>query len=750
MKKIIWLFGENESKTMNNNSYYFFSLVSNNNDEISKYFILKKTIKNIILKRKIQKNIKKKIIWKNSFKHWYLFLKSNLLLVTLSYKDVTPNKLLFKNIKIRPRTQVVYLQHGTLAIKKIGYHGKSYNNKMFRFFVYNEEMMDVLVKENKFKPYQLYYAKYHPRYMELIKQEEKLIKNQILYFLTWREYLGNNKETEKLKLSLKDIVTNKLLIKYLKENKLTFKICLHQFFSKNILKEINSIIDNSIFKITSNIDVLPEIARSKLLITDYSSLGFDFTFLKKPVILYAIDNDIYFKYRDTYCSKEEFNEYLIQDKDKLINIIINEEYKINDFFRKRLPKKIDYDYIKNGKHIKNMYNYLKEKSLNKITFIGYKFGGCGGTVSATKSLANKLLERGYLVELISLSGTLKNRSSFPEGLNEISLMRKNKRIYARVYEKILQILSKDNIIFGPIKYDSCHQKLVSTISYRINKYLKNTTAKTIVSTRESIHPYLSKINNKNIKNKIFFFHTDADSFNLVFSKLDTILEKCYLDKCVFVSKNNLIKYQNKFKLNIGNYKVIGNTIESDKIISKEKITIPKKKDKYLGICLTRLSEDRKKDLDNIIEFAIFLKQQSIKNILINIYGKGTLKKYLENEIIKNKLNDYLVYSGYTNSVFEEIKKHDFLVDFSHSQSFGMIYIEGILAGKKVYALKNGGSKEVLADIDNSIYTNKKELLNYLKKIDTISLQELQNNYDLIMAKYGNNVIIDKFLDYLCN
>ena len=52
-----------------------------------------------------------------------------------------------------------------------------------------------------------------------------------------------------------------------------------------------------------------------------------------------------------------------------------------------------------------MYKYLKEIQENKITFIGYNFYGIGGTVSATKALAEALMEKNYMVELISLKKT---------------------------------------------------------------------------------------------------------------------------------------------------------------------------------------------------------------------------------------------------------------------------------------------------------------------------------------------------------
>ena len=48
---------------------------------------------------------------------------------------------------------------------------------------------------------------------------------------------------------------------------------------------MNALKDNIEIVDASKIDVMDEMVKSKLLITDYSSLGFDFTFLNKPVVL---------------------------------------------------------------------------------------------------------------------------------------------------------------------------------------------------------------------------------------------------------------------------------------------------------------------------------------------------------------------------------------------------------------------------------------------------------------------------------
>ena len=141
-KDYIWLFGENNSLTCNNNSFYFWDQVENNKDDIQKYFILQKNKYNKEAVKKLDKSKRKNIVWKNSIKHYLLYKNADMFLVTLSYKDVSPDKVLWKEIKPHPIKPVIYLQHGTIGMKRIGYTGKYYNNNMFRFFMYNKKIIE--------------------------------------------------------------------------------------------------------------------------------------------------------------------------------------------------------------------------------------------------------------------------------------------------------------------------------------------------------------------------------------------------------------------------------------------------------------------------------------------------------------------------------------------------------------------------------------------------------------------------------
>lgn len=741
----IWLFGENNGNTMNNNSYYFWKQSVNKQDEIKKYYVVKKTKQNKKIYNKLTKEEKKFIIWQNSYKHWRIFLKANLFYVSLSYKDVMPNKLLFKKCSMQVKKPIIYLQHGTLAMKKLGYDGKSYNNNMFKFIIYNKTILDQFSKENDFKKYQLYYSPYHPRYMELVNKNDNIKEeNQILWFITWREVFDKGFETKKLLKDIKRVIEDKTLQKFQRKNNLKIKICLHTLFTEKQIKYLTKNMDSKTEVIyASKVDVMDEIAKSKMLITDYSSLGFDFTFLNKPVLLFQPDLESYLANREIYCTVEELSEYNFKTPKELIDKILSNKYEINNFFKKRLPDKIDYNYVKKGKHIDKMYEDFKNMQLNSIAFIGYNFFGRGGTISATYALAEGLLEKGYLVYMMSLKQTCPlSQITVPYGLNINSIYRSRPK---RKIEHIKRLmLGKWH--YSYLKYDSNLKYLIPYSGYGLNKYLKNVKVNTMVSTRETLHLFLRNIDNKNINNKVYFFHTDGDLVDNIFPGVINMLNDLGLSNCAFVTEMNRQRYIDKLGFtNYEKYMVVGNSLTKNSIISKDEIHTVEKKDVYTGIYLTRISKDRVKDLNNAIEFAKYLKENKIENIKIDVFGAGDYVDSFEDILYNNELENYLVYKGLTKNPHEELINHDFLVDFSLNQSFGMTYIEGILNGLKVFAYENFGSKEVLSEIEDSFIYSNKDLVKKINNLPNIKKQELVKNYKLICKKYSNEVVADKFI-----
>lgn len=748
--KFIWLFAENRGNTANNNSFYFWKHVVKIEDEIEKYFIMDRNEAN----RKVYENLesyeKSYVVWKNSMKHYLLYLNADMYFITLGGKDIVPDKFFGKNVNFAPNKPIIRLGHGNLAIKKTGYTGRSYANNMLRCLYFNPMIKETFMEKNNFKEYQLYYSDYLPRYKELFLREQNRVKKDtknIVWFLTWREYFGDNIETIIFMHRLKSVFTDERLEKYLREHNVKFTLCVHQFFDEGRLATFQEDFERLgiIVKYATQTDVMDEIVNNDVLITDYSSLGFDFTVLRKPVILYQPDLNEYLEKRELYCELEDLEKYSYRSEKELIDCIINENYGVNEFFLERSVKEVDAEYVRLGKHIDRMYEDFRKMQIHKITFLGYNFYGEGGTVFATRALAEALMEKGYLVELRSLKKNGKVKKA-PFGLNMTFQYDSPSK---RKYEVIRRNLFRADFHFDFLKYDKNMKNLVPYAERSLRKLLKTMKSETVISTRESLHLFLKEASSKYIKNKIYFYHCPAEIFDNNFPGCMERLKKIQVEKAVFVTDNNRKLFKEKFGLeNYNDYLVLGNAIESSRSQAKAEIHPVEKKEVYRGIYLVRIDETRKDDLNNVIEFGKYLRDHDIQNVKVDIYGTGSYLEEFLDIIGSESLFGYITCKGVTSELKEVMESYDAVTDFSMNHSFGMPYIEGVLNGKMVFCMKNTGSSEVLSEMPESFIKSHEDLVEKMCNLPNITVEQLQKNYEIVSRRYSREVIADKFIEFI--
>lgn len=749
MKRFIWLFGENLGDTANNNSYFFWRHIVGLHDDIDKYFVLSKTSKNAIFYNSLSPEIRKYIVWKNSVRHFKLYFEADMFFVTLSYRDVRPEVLFRKKYNFLTETPVNYLQHGIIALKLLGYNGKDYNNNMFRFVYYNHKIKNDLISINGFKEYQLHYGEFLPRYQEMIRKNDIKAgqKTKILWFVTWREYLGDNIATKILYLTIERVCADPILTRFLTENNLTLRVCFHNQFDTSKVHEIFDKIScpNVTWVYAGNINVMDEVVDCRLLITDYSSLGFDVTLLNKPVLLFTPDLEEYTKKRKFYCSIDEIMTFAITSPAKLVEEIVKNSNEINPFFRSRLPLNIDYDYIRAGKHIEKMYAYYYELQHHQISFLGYNFYGIGGTVQATRAMAEGLLEKGYLVQLISLKRNKKTQN-VPYGLNMKALYNANSK---GKREQLKRILFRNKKYYEFLVLDKDKSNLIPFAGYGLKKLLLNSKSETIVSTRESLHPFVYHYASGNVKNKIYYFHCAPAVFDEVFPELIKELKKTKLEKAVFVTDGNRQAFIEKYKFNPSmEYLILGNSLDSTRMIKREEIQTVEKKSVYRGIYLLRISKERKADIENLLNYGRYLKSRGGNDIVIDVFGTGDFIEGFLRTIVNEELAPYIHYCGQTSNPKVEFALHDALVDFSMAHSFGMPYIEGILNGKMVFCKKNPGSQEVLGEIPNVFFESFDELTIKILNLPSYTLEQLTSNYNIIASRYSREAISSSFIQFL--
>ena len=179
-----------------------------------------------------------------------------------------------------------------------------------------------------------------PRWDNL--RRTKHTEKSIFIFFTWRKSMREHcSEVLEYKKRILSFLTSEKLHLLLKENKITLNVGLHH---EALYK--NEGIDLTQYEYIHLVSgaYFPYISVSDLVITDYSSLAFDFMFLDIPTIFYRFDDDV--KYPD---KRDRINTRYAKSRDKeLYNVFYDEESVLN---------KIEF-YIRN--------NFILEPEYKKI------------------------------------------------------------------------------------------------------------------------------------------------------------------------------------------------------------------------------------------------------------------------------------------------------------------------------------------------------------------------------------------------
>ena len=194
----------------------------------------------------------------------------------------------------------------------------------------------------------------------------------------------------------------------------------------------------------------------------------------------------------------------------------------------------------------------------------------------------------------------------------------------------------------------------------------------------------------------------------------------------FVAISNTVM-QNTPK-NIKNYKkkIIHNpfNIDSPPIDKKlEREFIVKKynlpQDCFLLGCVGRIV--KYKNIDFVIKNIANIYRNTNKNVYLIIVGTGAdeyineLKKYI-NEL---RLNDNIIFEGFSNNPNKIIASVDLLVAPSTIDAFGRTIVESMLQKTLVLAAKSGGHKDIINNNINGIFYNPNIKNDFINKVVAI-------------------------------
>lgn len=336
--KKVWLVAELKD-TCRDNGYHFFKYVKEKHPEQICFYAIDK-------KSKDYDKIKhfSGVIQFGSIVYWLLYLSANKNIVTDKGSD--PCHMLFSILhKVGLYDNVVFLQHGIISnIIPMFF----YKNTHFRLMMSGSKLEYELLR-SQYYGYPENRIKYTglARYDNLIHYNKK--ENQILIMPTWRRWIGRESNILGRKKPFTEscyykkwshLLNNKEFINYIEQNNLIIKFFPHHQMQKFLES----------FKTTSkNIDILDEkdnnvqtlLKESALLITDYSSVVYDFAYMRKPVLYYQFDFDEFMSkhFQDDRIDyiKNGYGDVCKTEEDLIRHIInFNEDFELSEKYKKRI------------------------------------------------------------------------------------------------------------------------------------------------------------------------------------------------------------------------------------------------------------------------------------------------------------------------------------------------------------------------------------------------------------------------------
>ncbi len=671
------------------------------------------------------------------------------------------NNTSFNSFFAKRKDQILLNTWHSITVKSLGYDipdGRLYVKNMLRNLLMadyivspNEFMTDIF--NNSFKLHEIYQGKFieegYPRNDRVVNTpREEIIqelanrgtvidpnKKVILYAPTWN---GNDVSTPKIDIERYLAITSHFE-NTVDTNKYQLIIKPHQIEYRNMSEEQ---LESCNF-VSYHIDANELLSIVDIVITDYSSIYFDYLVAKKPILFYIPDFEEYSKARGLYFKIDELPGPCAKNFEELcgyINDIESVEKQYQAVRNEVLGWACKYDDGNVSKKVLNVlfdnnqdYNIKEAVKTGKETILVYPGGlATNGVTSAFLSLLKHIDYDKYDVTVFTFHPKTAEQK---RNLNKIP---DNVRVFLRISPPMLS--PKDSKI-----YDSALEK-----GFHIKK--ENRPALKRLMRREYIRilggvsfdyiidfsgygtyfPLLAILGNKNKKAKKFiwqhsdlladFSNTEKRELNKTTLDLKSLLschrrfdrivsstgsickinkenlstEKTahkftyvtnFLDKERFEkSKQDALSYVERDKLHIIN-EVRANGM-------MELTVIPLKSDCIKFVTMGRYMPE--KNHANIITAIKRLNDEGT-NAMLYVIGDGPLRRQLEAQVSALGIMDKVIFTGLLENPFALLKQCDCFVFPSYYEAQGLAVLEARIVGLPIIVSNFKAVESVLID-----------------------------------------------------
>ena len=318
----VWLIGERPD-TAQDTGYHFFKYCREHYpdrqifyaiDGLSKDYDRVKTLGNVVTL--------------NSADHLYIAKHVTHVFGSHDLEYFLPYKL--SQMKRVNQIKKIFLQHGVMGRKSAEYHKFYYTHPFDLVITSSDEEKNMFIDHFKYQENEIAVTGLS-RFDFLYKNHEKHLvpdKNVILLMPTWREWLHDSRafeESRYLKEYL-DLLRNDRLKTFLEDTNSELWFYPH-YRMQPFLNYFKAEETSRVKVIELGTKSVQELLMSThLLITDYSSVSFDYSFMKKPVIFFHFDFKRFFRKGILRPLEETFLGSIVHDTNSLVDEIIKYEH----------------------------------------------------------------------------------------------------------------------------------------------------------------------------------------------------------------------------------------------------------------------------------------------------------------------------------------------------------------------------------------------------------------------------------------
>lgn len=540
----------------------------------------------------------------------------------------------------------------------------------------------------------------------------------ILYAPTWRG--DSTKATFNYAQLIEDV------------KKLSALPCILIFRSHHLSESILSKLSLNITIADQSIDASELLSIADILITDYSSIFFDFLSLKRPILFYAYDIEQYTKERGLYFAMEDMPGKLCKNIGELISAL---KLQLKIIF---LP---DEKYIKalktfcpleDGNATKRavelffgdskecIVDIRSDISVDKVLFFAGTFFQNGINASAL-SLLNFLSKEEKIRPVVvattkDIAINRQRMDKFIELPSNIPVLGYFGSIVKSVEEKWL--IDNDNSLYEYKNSEILH--LISLTYEREFLRIFGYTSFKVAIQFEGYTQFISQLfASANTPLKAIFLHNDMyGEFVVKYPYLRRLFFYLYnkYDLLISVSKDvclqNKERLADKYAIEPDKFITINNLINDKQILSLASMPIDSDLEQWIGdnICFMavgRLSPE--KDHAKLIKaFAKIHSQYSNARLLI--LGAGPLYNELQNLIISLKMQKYIKLGGYRSNPYALMKRADCIVFSSNHEGQPMVMLETMILGKPLIVTDIAGCVSVVKQGYGTVVNNSEQEL----------------------------------------